>query len=236
MAKIIGLSGGISSGKDTVADILVRDHGFSRLSFGAAVKDAVAPIFGWDRELLEGVSEASRAWREVEDKWWTEKLDFGISITPRWVLQNIGTQVMRKHFHEDIWIFAVENKLRKVTGDVVTTDTRFLNEINTIREYGGKTVAIWRKLPKWLNQWYVEIDGVIRRKTNTRYGLMDIDMTGRDARDMVMEIAERQLKVMGVELHESEWAFYLWNRYDDRIDNTGTLKHLTEQANRLAQA
>ena len=51
---IIGLCGLIGSGKGTVADILVDEHKFEKISFADKVKDAVSVLFDWDREMLEG--------------------------------------------------------------------------------------------------------------------------------------------------------------------------------------
>ena len=49
---IIGVTGFIGSGKDTVANYLTTFHGFKKLSFAGSLKDAVANVFGWDREML----------------------------------------------------------------------------------------------------------------------------------------------------------------------------------------
>ena len=94
---IIGVCGFIGSGKDTVADYLQNFHEFRRDSFASTLKDAVAAVFGWDRELLEGRTKEARAWREQPDTWWTNRLGpvIGHEITPRWVLQYWGTEVCR---------------------------------------------------------------------------------------------------------------------------------------------
>jgi hypothetical protein len=93
---LIGLVGLIGSGKDTVAERLVSHHGFRRDSFARSLKDAVSSIFGWDRNLVEGNTKESRAWREQPDAFWSEK--FGREVTPRWVLQYFGTEVCRGNF------------------------------------------------------------------------------------------------------------------------------------------
>ena len=49
---IIGICGLIGSGKGTAADILVEQHGFTKISFADKLKDGVATVFGWDREML----------------------------------------------------------------------------------------------------------------------------------------------------------------------------------------
>ena len=109
---IIGITGFIGSGKDTIADYLVTFHGYKRISFAGTLKDAVSSVFGWDRELLEGTTATSRKWREQVDPWWAERLNMP-ELTPRWILQYWGTEVCRNGFHNDIWVASVENQLRK---------------------------------------------------------------------------------------------------------------------------
>ena len=99
---LIGLVGLISSGKDTVANKLVTKHGYKRDSFAHPLKDAVSKIFNWDRELLEGNTKESREWREQPDPFWSKK--FNKDVTPRWVLQYFGTEVMRGQMHDAIWV------------------------------------------------------------------------------------------------------------------------------------
>jgi len=148
---IIGICGLIGSGKDTIADYLQNIHQFRRESFAHTLKDAVAQVFGWDRELLEGRTKESRAWREQVDPWWSERLNMP-ELTPRYVLQVWGTEVARKSFHDDIWIAALENKLRKTKDDVVISDCRFPNEIKSIKRAGGIVIRVVRgPEPEWYN-------------------------------------------------------------------------------------
>lgn len=139
---IIGISGFQSSGKDTIADYLVKEHGFVKLSFASALKDIVAIIFGWSRERLEGLKVEDRQWREEIDPKWAKLLNIPC-LTPRYVLQYLGTEVFRNHFHKDIWTKIVENQL-SFYENVVVSDCRFANEIEMIKQNGGKIIQVHR--------------------------------------------------------------------------------------------
>jgi hypothetical protein len=146
---IIGVCGLIGSGKDTIADYLQNIHQFRRESFAHTLKDAVAAVFGWDRELIEGRTRESREWREQVDPWWAERLNMP-HLTPRWVLQYWGTEVARRSFHDNIWIASLENKLRKTHDDIVISDCRFPNEIAAIKRAGGIVIRVTRGPdPEW---------------------------------------------------------------------------------------
>jgi len=99
---IIGLVGFIGSGKDTVASRFIS-YGCIKDSFAAPLKDACAAIFGWPRALLEGDTVESREFRETPDMFWARKLGID-NFTPRLALQLVGTDVLRNHFHQDIWL------------------------------------------------------------------------------------------------------------------------------------
>lgn len=149
---IIGISGFIGSGKDTVADYLVQQHDYVRESWAASLKDAVAAVFGWDRSLLEGDTVDGRKWRELPDEWWSKRL--GQTITPRTILQKWGTEVCRDGYHDDIWIASAERRLLNNHRNVVISDCRFVNELECIKRLGGITIRIVRGAdPVWLNEY-----------------------------------------------------------------------------------
>ncbi len=149
---LIGICGLIGSGKDTVAERLVVEHGYKRDSFAKSLKDAVAAMFNWDRDMLEGRGESSRHWREQPDKFWSER--FGREVTPRTILQEFGTEVMRGQMYDGIW---VDSCIGRYKGEnTVISDTRFPNEIKRIKECGGVILLVKRfKDPDWFTS-YVE--------------------------------------------------------------------------------
>jgi hypothetical protein len=130
---IIVCCGFSDAGKDQVAKRLIDGHGFIKLSFASVLKDILSIIFSWDRNMMEGTTEESREWRETIDEWWSDKLMIQ-HFTPRWAMQNIGTELFRQHFNTDIWIFALEKKLKNLrNANVVITDCRFENEYNFLK-------------------------------------------------------------------------------------------------------
>jgi hypothetical protein len=204
---IIGICGFIGSGKDTAADYLVGFHGFRRDSFAGTLKDAVSAVFGWDRELIEGRTPEARAWREQVDTWWANRLNMP-HLTPRWILQHWGTEVCRQHFHDDIWIAALQSRLARRSDHTVISDVRFPNEIKAIKEQGGKIVWIQRgELPSW---------HIMAAKAN--------------AGDVV---AQTKLKELGVHASETSWV---GTDFDTILDNNGSIESLYTQLKSLVQS
>lgn len=157
---IIGLIGFIGSGKGTVGEIL-HEEGYVRDSFAKPVKDAVAVMFGWPRELLEGDTELSRRWREEPDVFWSEK--FGYNFSPRLALQLMGTEAGRGVFHPDLWVISLFN--RSKGKNVVVTDVRFQNEIKYIQENGGLIFRVKRgEDPEWFEELSKQTDSISRQK------------------------------------------------------------------------
>ena len=204
MSRIIGICGFIGSGKDTVADYLVNFHGFKRESFANSLKDAVSMVFGWDRDLLEGRTKQSREWREQRDEWWSQRL--GREITPRWVLQYWGTEVVRKGFHNDTWVASLENRLHQTQNDIVITDCRFPNEIKAIKAAGGNVIRIKRGPEP---DWY-------QAALNYNAGKRKIGWA----------LGKEELQSKGV--HPSEYS-WVGSDFDTVLVNDGTLNELFEQ-------
>lgn len=207
MAKIIGISGFINSGKNTVASQLIDIYGFRKDSFAASLKDASATIFDWDRQMLEGDTNESRAWREEVDSWWANKLGID-NFSPRLALQLIGTDSLRNHFNEGLWFLTLENRIRKNPNrDVVISDVRFPNEIKFIQSQGGIMIRVNRgPTPVWYETAIMANNGNSIAKT----------------------VMEKTYSFA----HFSEWA-WCGATFDYEIDNNGSLEDLNEQIKQI---
>jgi hypothetical protein len=209
MSKIISVSGLIGSGKDSIANYLITHHGFKKMAFADSLKDAVSSVFGWDRQMLEGSTGSSRQWREQVDVWWSDRLGIP-NLTPRWVLQHFGTELLREHFHQDIWIASIENKLRNNVDDVVITDARFFNELDAIKHNGGTAIRVKRgQDPEWV-------------KAAERFNTSDNELYRLPAKVILAKCS----------VHASEYSSVGFN-YDHIVENSGTIDDLHASIERL---
>ncbi len=195
---LIGIVGFIGSGKGTVGDML-EARGFIKDSFAKPLKDACAMIFGWDRQLLEGDTKESRAWREEPDAFWSEK--FGYEFTPRKALQLMGTESCRNVFHQDVWIISlIHRHLTDIAlnKNVVITDVRFRNEVEAIHLAGGQVVRVMKgNEPHWY-------------RTAWQANIGDLEAVA---------------KMKALEIHPSEWD-WIGSSFNFEIPNNGTLQEL----------
>lgn len=203
---LIGLVGFAGSGKGTVADILVEQHGFTKLSFADALKDAVAVIFGWERKLLEGDTDEGRLFRETVDSWWSAR--FGYDVTPRYILQLMGTEACREVFHDDIWIHTVAKRMQGIE-NVVIADVRFPNELKFISDNGGFNVRVTRgRDPGWF------------------------DMAAAANSDTFLHAPEAAEYMKTLDIHRSEWA-WIGHKFNYLISNNGTVAMLEADVKHL---
>lgn len=132
---IIGLSGYARSGKDTIADHLVENHGFIKLSFATPMREA---LYRLDPQITD-LSGLVYSFRQAVDLFGWEEMKTYFP-TYRGLMQRMGTEVGRNMFGENFW---VEQALNQVPAgaDVVFADTRFQNEAYAIQRSFGE---VWR--------------------------------------------------------------------------------------------
>jgi len=128
---IIGLTGYARSGKDTVANILVKNYGFKRVAFADPIRKLLYetnPVVKDGDYRLQGV---------VDGYGW----DVAKTAFPevRRLLQDLGVGA-RQVFGEDFW---VERSLSSIFEheNAVITDVRFINEAEMVKHQDGQ---IWR--------------------------------------------------------------------------------------------
>lgn len=128
---IIGISGYAQVGKDTVAQILVEEYGYSRIGFADIIRNAcyrLNPIVS-----LEGLRLA----HAVDLEGW----DIAKQIPEvRRILQVMGTEVGRDLIDPQIWVELTLHNTAN-TDKIVIPDVRFRNEAEEIKWRGGQ---IWR--------------------------------------------------------------------------------------------
>jgi len=176
----------ISSSKDKPAEgtwtlnNFVNTSDFEIKKFADALKDMVCILLGCTREQLE---DRDFKEKELGEEWWyyTDTLFYTedrklipyidaslyiknstnwyiIKLTPRLLLQLLGTECGREIIHPNIWVnalFADYNKgrtlkLKNATTNIDTTDKwiitdmRFPNELKAVKDRGGITIRIER--------------------------------------------------------------------------------------------
>ncbi len=139
---IIGLTGQMQSGKDTVGAYLVEHHGFTRLAFADKLKEAVANLLDISIEevntykMQDQVSVSIHTGRA--DQFYSLK-----TFTFRGFLQRFGTEMARETFWYDFWLDLVFNGIEENV-DYVITDVRFKNEAERIKSHEGFILRLYR--------------------------------------------------------------------------------------------
>lgn len=131
--KILGITGKMFSGKDTVAEFLHFAYRNSRItSFAYPMKQMMIDYFGFTHDDLYTVEGKQR----YNDFW---------GMTNRDALQRIGTECFRNNFHADTWLKTMEvNIINNPTKLIIIPDVRFPNEAELIRALDGSILKIVR--------------------------------------------------------------------------------------------
>ena len=131
LPRLIGLySPAPGCGKTTAANLLTEHQ---RVSFAAPLKRVV-----W--ALLDDL-ELEDLHYDYEDK---EAIIPELGVSPRHMMQTLGTEWGRACIHPDFWVMIARAEARRVMaygGSVVIDDVRFPNEATMIRKLGGE---LWR--------------------------------------------------------------------------------------------
>lgn len=121
---IIGIIGKKGSGKDTMADYLVKQYEFKQFTYAEPLKKICQELFSLTDEQVN-----CPHLKEVIDERWGK--------TPREILQQIGTDLFRKHYDENIWVNILKEKIKLdvKTKNIVVSDIRHQNELDNITQF-----------------------------------------------------------------------------------------------------
>ena len=168
---IISISGKAGSGKDTVGKIIqdLTKEDWQIKKYSDKLKDIVCILIGCTREQLE-----DQEFKETPlgENWWYYSHSNGtflipydgkgddtylVKLTPRMILQLIGTEGGRDLIHPDIWVNALysdyrplsyekdsEGRIETVEEKWIITDSRFPNDVKRTREIGGILIRVNR--------------------------------------------------------------------------------------------
>lgn len=160
MTSLYGVGGYLRSGKDAFADRLVAEHGFTKLNMSDPLVEATGYLNPWIRLDLDVLILT-----EEDDSHWAYQAKAGTFVKwkallrsvgyvdskkhqdVREFLQNLGTEVGRNMFDENVWVNIAEEKISKLRADgnsVVITGVRFQNELDMIFDGGGTSIWIAR--------------------------------------------------------------------------------------------
>lgn len=209
---IIGLSGVAGAGKDSTADILVRDHGFVKMSLADPLKQFCRRVYAFTDEQLWGPSEC----RNAEDKRYPRR--DGSFLTPREALQLLGAEWGRRCY-QNTWI-----DLCLRTAQELLTDGGV--ELQYTQQLG------LAKRTDWLRGRTRSVMGVVIPDVRYRNEWAAI----KEAKGIVLRISRPGAGLQGMQaLHssETEQAGIPDAAFDQVLQNTGTREDLRRMARDL---
>lgn len=150
---LIAFLGRKRSGKDTVADFLIKNKGFQKYVFADPLKKGLKAFFNLSDEQLydEKLKE------EVDPRW---------GVSPRKLLQIIGTDIFQHSLNKFIpdlkgeprnhWVnLFKEWYMKEIEKNpdikIVIADARFIHEVKAIKELGGIVIKINRTIGDNIN-------------------------------------------------------------------------------------
>lgn len=136
--KIIAICGLKRSGKDTIADYLCSNYGYTKIKIANPLKQGLKVMFGFTDEQLESDKKD-----EIDPRW---------EIQPRKIMQFIGTEVMQYQLQQIIPGIGRKVWIRSLIEEYITNsqnpnelfvipDLRFLHEYEELSKLNA---IFWR--------------------------------------------------------------------------------------------
>lgn len=128
--NIIGIAGAAQSGKDTVANFLLTEIGGYRYAFANPIRRMLVAL---------GI--------DMDDPYWQARKEVTIpvlGVSPRRLMQTLGTEWGRQLINNDIWLLMAQRRLMQNGAGMIISDVRFENEAAWVRECGGLIIHVHR--------------------------------------------------------------------------------------------
>lgn len=138
MKLIIGVNGYAGAGKDTVCNmireqLIHNDIPTEKLAFANPLKRATAEAFGIP---LEDFHDEDK--KDVRNSFW--------GLSPREMLQKVGTDCFRDIVRYDFWIKRMEQAVHNSDAEVILiSDVRFQNEAEFVWRMNGVILIVSRE-------------------------------------------------------------------------------------------
>jgi len=259
---IIGISGKIGSGKDTIADIIkhlddiaypavstITKHNWKVVKFADAVKDIVCIITGCTREQLEDAdfknSYLPTSWiNDPDDVYYTDILN--TEYTYRNLLQIIGTNLFRNRIHKDVWVNALFSKY--------TAEAAAPGDVPYYYVYGNCIMECEREGNYFritngeveMSKPESELIALGAKKvayipnwiiTDVRFG-NEVEAVKARGGTLIRVNRKRYVEYKGQmveaeDMHPSECSLDFYKSFDYTIDNNGTLEELKEEVTKI---
>lgn len=144
--NLIGLSGYIGSGKDTVAGIiqnLTYPYGTHPYTFTLWQNKKFAAKLKQIASLLTGIPASDFENQDVKNRYLSADWN---NMQVRLFLQKLGTDCVRENLHINTWVNALFADYDE-NSKWILTDMRFPNEVDSVKSRGGITIRINRISP-----------------------------------------------------------------------------------------
>ena len=180
---LIGITGKARSGKDTVGNYIKGMHNFNTYAFADPIKKAASIMFGIPLDYFYDDEHKER----IVSQW---------DLSPRQIMQTLGTEGGRDLFRQDIWVkrgeiewanFCANNQYRS---GLIFTDVRFENEAEMIRLNGGHIIHIERENVTKVNE-HISEQGIT-------FNLKDIVIHNDKTKEDLFKRVDDIMKKLGV--------------------------------------
>jgi hypothetical protein len=130
LLPVIGLHGRARAGKDTVANFILAQRGGYIYSFADPIRAMLLPL---------GIDMRDPYWQAHK-----EQVIPALGVSPRRLMQTLGTEWGRDLVHPDLWLILAKQRLLNFGPGMIVADVRFENEAEWVRSQGGRVIHIER--------------------------------------------------------------------------------------------